>query len=781
MNNKIDKIKKTLMFIIIATIPVMKLINLFGKVKINFAISDIFVAILVLLALVNFIKKRTLRFYDFKLPDFNSQIPYWWYFAGLITLMIISNTVTYFDSEIQSGSILLIINEGIKFILSAFYFYIGYYSINQKNDFIKVVRIWVYTSLSVAIIGIIITVNTHLGQPIKLDISSKRLIGTLTDPNLAAAYLNISFYIMLLFVNYVNKGFEKYIGYSSLLIIAVSIFLTQSRSGIIAFIISLLVYSILNIKGIIRYVPIILLVCFIGYFGILDIDAIYFDKNISSTLNRRFEQIRTMSGEAEVRLNLAKAAFEMGKDHPIIGVGRGNYRFNSRGYYEQIGINTTEKSYLAKYEGKIPHNTYATFFAELGIFGLILFITIFIKAIKLNLKNSKISSDFKTAFIAILSVYLVQSLAINLENFRGIWIILGLIFAANNFDFSTENSLQTKKFAFNKRIAIVCSILMVISVFVFLDAAEKYTKPIELGKEPLVEYIEDIIPNEEYVFRYYIEGYTDSREKPSSYIKVWSVDSNDNQELLNEITYWAPRGWGNLLFTPKENTKKIKIEIVSTNYEDTSTKIKDAKVVNLSNGEGRLVFVDYKYLPNNIEDKLVSLKLIKRNIKENVLKYKLFANKISDDSILNNLQDSEKKSIFFDGSKPVNMSNKVLFLGVIKEDLGNGRIKLKFKFKCIGKMDVDYVMWLHGNVIDKYILSDDRIKYGFANWDHKLEVKTSAWEVGKVYEHEYVIKANPGQYNIRFGFWNFKWKDGKMYRLMPEIIDLGLIQVKKLN
>lgn len=774
----IQKVKQSLIYFIIITLPIMTLVNLFGKIKVNFAISDIFVALLVLIITVDFIKKRLFITESRELRAGNLLL-YWWYFLGFILLMLISNTRAYLSSDIQSGSLLTTVNEGIKFIVSACYFYIGYYSLKDKKDFIKVIRFWTLTALVVSIIGCIVTTFTILGQPIQTNLfiitNSNRLLGTLTDPNLAAAYLNVSFYITLLFLIYTDSKKETWIGYITLIIIAISIILTQSRSGIIAFIISLLIYSILNIKKIYRYVPIILLIIFIVYFGILDIDAIYFDKYISTTLDKRIEQIKEKSGEAEVRLNLAKAAFEMGKDYPIIGVGRGNYPFNSKDYYKKIGIDTESKLYESQYANKIPHNTYLTFFAEFGVLGLVLFLSIFFIILKLNLK---LKLPINKVLLSLLIGYMAQSLAINLENFRGIWFVLGLYITTNEIITLQNSTEEKKKSISNKKLAVISMALLIIGIVIFLDAAGRYTKPIELGSEPLVAYFDDFKPNEEYIFRYYIEGYTDSKDKPSAYIKIFSIDNKNNEEILNKITYWKPKGYGNLLFTPSENTKRIKVEIIPTNFKGTKTEIRNGKIVNKNNGKGEILFADYKYLPDIFEDKFVQYSLINLEIIEDTSEYELFANKfIDEDKLISIPSYKDIKSIYYDGTQPINLSDKILFLGATKEELSDRKIKLEFKFKCIGKMDADYKMWLHGRVIDKNIVSEKRQKYGFENWDHFLKTKTSEWIVGKEYEHEYILEANSGQYYLSFGFWNSQYKDTEIFRLYPKI-NLGWIQIK---
>lgn len=761
METLLQKSKKLFTYIIIATLPVMTYINLFGKIKVNVSVADIFIALLAIVTLL-----------DFKNFSLRRNFPHWWYFAGLILWSIISNTIAYYNQNIVSGSILHTINELIKFAISGLYFYVGYNCFKDREDYIKVLRVWTYTAVVVSIIGIFVTINLYLGNMIQdgffihSDIGAKRLVSTLTDPNLAAAYLNLSFWISAMFYNVSESKVYKYFAIVACVLIFISMLLTQSRSGIISFIIGLLVFIAFKFHKIYKYLPIIIPFLFILYFGILNIDAIYFDKSFYDSTVRRFEQVVEGTGEWEIRSNLSKAAFMMGKDNFIFGVGRGNYVNNSETYYEKIGIDTTSSSYERDYGIKIPHNTYATFFAELGIIGLILFLSMFFMV------GKKITVSKNIFFIAMLITYMVQAFAVNLENFRGFWFVLP--FAVLNSDSKVIIFNKLKENIYKRRFsrcAFVYIVLIFIAVVIFLDTAPKYSNSITLGVNPVVDYVDDVESNEEYILRYYIEGQAEKENEPSSFIKVYAIGNDGRRILINEIFHYSPKGYTYIPFTTPKETIGIVIEAIGTSNDQKVT-IKDVLLVNKVTAKADGVFIDSKYVPNTIEKYLVNTAFYKKKVMQNIESYKLFANTfVTDDAEVEITTD--QSTAYFIGDKAINISDKILFLGSIKEKVDDNTTKITLKFKCIDKIDKEYSLWFHGSVIDKGIVSVNRKQYGFENWDHGFKINTTDWEEGQVYEDVFEIKVKEGQYNLRFGLWNPKTGD----RLFPAI-ELGWIFIK---
>ena len=79
--------------------------------------------------------------------------------------------------------------------------------------------------------------------------------------------------------------------------------------------------------------------------------------------------------------------------------------------------------------------------------------------------------------------------------------------------------------------------------------------------------------------------------------------------------------------------------------------------------------------------------------------------------------------------------------------------ELSLYFEALDRMERDYVIFLHGMVEDVSLLPPERQQYGFANWDHWPQMPTSQWQPGRIYADVYRIQTKPGEYHLRFGFW----------------------------
>lgn len=94
------------------------------------------------------------------------------------------------------------------------------------------------------------------------------------------------------------------------------------------------------------------------------------------------EKPNTSSG---ARLEMWKASYEIIKENPIIGVGKGNFK-----KYKQVLIDQGKiVEYVAVFDH--PHNEYLANFVELGLIGLLSFMLIFFTSVKyfLNIMKDK--------------------------------------------------------------------------------------------------------------------------------------------------------------------------------------------------------------------------------------------------------------------------------------------------------------------------------------------------------------------------------------------------------
>jgi len=411
---KYDKNKslRCLILIIIGAFPLMNIVKL-GETPVNLSLADFLLIPLVILFFIH--RGRTLI-----------KLPYIYIFAAFFGIYLISAVNAYFDSDIVSAGVLSAATEGVKIVTTAIYFYIGYFSFTSPGGFRTVLKIWVAGLWVNMILGLTRMFMYMSGFEFSmLNITSghgSRFLGTFTDANQTGTYLSLSFFILVAFVSVHKERSYRIFGIVTMPFVIACIILTQSRGTIAGFSAAIAIFIFYygrkaGIKTI--YAVLIFLVLFFGFIGI---DKLYFDGRIYQQTEKRLSGFTDMEGELGVRINLSRASLMMGADHLLIGVGKGNFKYNSKQYVDMFYNGNSEYVYRQS-TTNVPHNTLAGIFAEMGLSGLILFIWIFTAiALKMAKVRNGINFLFAMAFIAIL----IQSLSLSLENFRGLWLIAGI-------------------------------------------------------------------------------------------------------------------------------------------------------------------------------------------------------------------------------------------------------------------------------------------------------------------------------------------------------------------
>lgn len=714
------KLKNFLMYITIFFIPFMSVVNVFNLTRFNLSLADIFIPIMLVYCIVN-IKKI----------NFKDLSKYILVFVLLFLSILISGIYAINNDSIVSGNITTLISEEIKMIICVVYFILIIININDKEIFRNSLKVWIISSICVSSIGLFALFMYYQGNPIEINTlvsgakSVSVFIGTFTDQNLAAVYLSISFYIALFYLKISIYRYEKVLAVIVMIISPICIFLTASRGGMIGFSCSLIFYSIIVFKYVYKKLILILPSILLIVMFVIMIDITFMNQNISNSLFNKMNQVTTKSGEFTVRGNLSKVAFKMGNDNFLLGVGRGNYQLNSPEYFEEMGLDSNSWDY----KNKIPHNTILGIYAELGLVGLILYGFVFIYLLYLIIKNIQYK-DYRSYQCILLAMYaciFAESIPLNLENFRGLWVLTALCIVLQNNLLQYLVPIREKEFKLSYK--YICSglIIFIVAGFLYFDNARKFN----ISKDILVDNIinipiEKFENNKEQYIKYYINTSSDSPENISANVSVVAIDSNNNEKILAEHNYWKALGNAKLYFKPDETIKNIVLRLKNTN------KVQSLVINNIQLGI------------ENIEKSIInSYPLLTDSM------YKFFNNK--------SLLVSTKKSFvsqnesIWDKELNYNFSDKII-LKSVSNKLVDGKYKLIFTFDCIGKMDYDYNMWLHASVDNINYLNDDRIQYGYDNFDHAMEIPMSTWEINKQYTHEFVLPIEKGIYDFTFGF-----------------------------
>jgi putative inorganic carbon (hco3(-)) transporter len=253
-----------------------------------------------------------------------------------------------------------------------------------------------------------------------------RIAGPIGDPNYYAQIIVILIPIAFEFLLTEKKWFARIIAFLALLVCSLTIIFTFSRGGFFAFavvIACLILYHKLHPIYIILTLLFLILIFF------------FLPNNYTSRLGTITD---VLSGQMDVRdeaslsgrLSEFIAAGQMFADHPIFGVGVGNYP----AYYDQyaviIGLDINSGPHQ-------PHNLFLEIAAETGILGLTVFLgilyymyqTIIDSWKKLRKLQETIYSRLVVAFGISLIGYFSAAIFIHGAYPRYIWLLVGIAFS----------------------------------------------------------------------------------------------------------------------------------------------------------------------------------------------------------------------------------------------------------------------------------------------------------------------------------------------------------------
>lgn len=249
---------------------------------------------------------------------------------------------------------------------------IAYAAVRTRRD-VKLVAAAIVTGATVAaLFAISAPTNPELVA------EGGRATGTIGDPNELAASLLVGLAIGAGFaIGRGNAPLLRLLGLCAVPLCALGVLLSLSRGGLIAF--GAMLIAAVLFGGRWR-APIA------AGFGVVAVGGLVYFTQLASLPAR--ERVTT-SGDGSGRIDLWTIAARMVEDHPVLGVGVGNFQIASPHFLLRPG--TTQRADLILSSApKVAHNTYLGIAAELGIPGLLLFLTIVLISLVCGLRAARI-------------------------------------------------------------------------------------------------------------------------------------------------------------------------------------------------------------------------------------------------------------------------------------------------------------------------------------------------------------------------------------------------------
>lgn len=287
-----------------------------------------------------------------------------------IVIMMTFSIIIMVISSTYAVNISRAITESFRFFTYIILYIAIKYEFNIKRNFTKFMKIFLGQSFVVFILGIVQKI-TNIGVTVETN-GVYRMESTLGYPTAYGAYIVIVIFPLLIFM-LKSKNFKlKVFTAITIFFGMISLVLSYSRNAWLALGVGLLILAIIyNYKFIYALLG-------AGIFGI----AIPF-------LRERLIQLASSSINGG-RIKLWKIAVKMIKEHPVKGIGQGNYVDLVDSYFERY-----PNLYELGHEGFPTHNSYLKELCEIGIIGAIVFFSTYvIMGIKLFMINKKYSNEY---------------------------------------------------------------------------------------------------------------------------------------------------------------------------------------------------------------------------------------------------------------------------------------------------------------------------------------------------------------------------------------------------
>jgi len=268
------------------------------------------------------------------------------------------------------------------------------------------------------------------------NVRQPRIAGPLSDPNFYAQIL-VPLVPLALYRLWDESSLRlKLIAAYALWVIILALVFTYSRGGSLALGVVLLLAAI-NKKVKLQYL-------FLGLIIVVPL-LLFIPKEFEgrlSTLNQlipgRNESTIHVDTALQERTLLMRAAWEMFSDHPILGVGAGNYSEHYEEYAQRVG--STISSYEDFGKQRFAHSLYLEIAAETGLVGFLVFVAIIAaalfsarSAIHLFTKAGDLRSASLVTSLALGFVgYLTSSLFLHGDYIRYFWLLVALMVAAKH-------------------------------------------------------------------------------------------------------------------------------------------------------------------------------------------------------------------------------------------------------------------------------------------------------------------------------------------------------------
>jgi len=320
-----------------------------------------------------------------------------------------------------------VVVECLKILFLWLYFYAVVNWAESREDLLLFIKCWVRASVVVALLGIggsILYQAAGIDTPFAL---MYRAQGTFEDANLYATHLSLGLFLLLLKRRLCGSRLPADFGAGAALLAGLAF--SASRGSLMALAGGLLVLWLLqsslraklgSLAGGVAAVLVLLVMP--GGRALLERNPV--------TQRLATATVDLSNPEAAQRRQMWEKALETFQRSPLVGVGRGNYG--------QDGIRGDSL-------GSYAHNTYLGLLAEVGMLGALPYALLLLRSVWIpaRARRRAETGQMRAAWAVLLGALTTAALnavTINLENYRGAWMLLGAVECARRLYAAEEGA-----------------------------------------------------------------------------------------------------------------------------------------------------------------------------------------------------------------------------------------------------------------------------------------------------------------------------------------------------
>lgn len=261
--------------------------------------------------------------------------------------------------------------------------------------------------------------------------SGYRLGGPVGDPNYYAQMMLVMVPIALDRLWNEKRGLLRFLAGWALGVCAFAVILTYSRGGFVSMVVILVAWLTIFHRGQLRYLMAVAVVALL----LINVLPARFTERISTLTELLPGGSSTPNGVAQDlslrgRTSELLVALQMFADHPVLGVGLGNYPLLYQQYAQRFGLEFRS-------EVRQAHNLYLEVASETGLLGFFSFAVLLwgifssIWRAQQSLARSGLTSisNMVVAYAFGLLGFLIAALFIHAVYFRNFWVLVGIALA----------------------------------------------------------------------------------------------------------------------------------------------------------------------------------------------------------------------------------------------------------------------------------------------------------------------------------------------------------------